>query len=604
MSPSEPPSVPSAPSSFGSPVPERRSLSRLTTPALVLVLAGAAIAFAAGLGAGERSWLAAAALVAAGALGALAWRSVHRTRAEAGRLTSALREAHATLEQQRETLADLGRQLRTFHESAHAVYWEQDTAGRYTRIAGGEATPAARLHALLGRRRWEGGGSAVDDPQWREHLACLARRAAFTDLRSLQRLGPEGVALVVESGVPRHGADGTFLGYAGIARLAAPQTSATDRIVALELALGAMREAMLVLEASPAGPASLPAAAGWRVAWANAAAHTLLEHPAETLRGEPLHSLLAPLPEPAVARWAAALVEGRPARGALALRSRYGTLRPVEAVLEPVPRSLPARAVLLLDAEAGEAARLRESERGDREARGRDAQRLAELDGIARELDAFAYTVSHDLRAPLRVVEGFARILQEDYAVAIDRVGHEHLARILGASSRMHAMIEALLGLARLSSQPLQADRVDLSALARDIADELRAQTPARQAVFDIDPGLVVTGDRTLLRIALENLLGNAWKYSARREIAHIGLHRVATDAGPALCVSDDGTGFDMRFAERLFGVFQRLHGASEFPGTGIGLASVQRIVRRHGGRVWAESSPDEGSRFYFTLRT
>ncbi len=221
----------------------------------------------------------------------------------------------------------------------------------------------------------------------------------------------------------------------------------------------------------------------------------------------------------------------------------------------------------------------------------------------ANEGATLSYTVSHDLRAPIRVVEGFARILKEDYGTRLDRVANDHLDRVLGAAARMNQMIDAMLTLARLSTQPLARQLVDLSQLAGWVVDELRRGSPDRVVEVTIEPGMQVTGDPTLLRLVLENLLGNAWKYTARRTKAHISIGRESVDGRRVYSVRDDGAGFDMRGAERLFGLFQRLHGASEFPGTGVGLASVRRIVQRHGGEVWAEGEPERGAAFFFTLR-
>ncbi|WP_220800630.1 ATP-binding protein [Mitsuaria sp. WAJ17] len=229
---------------------------------------------------------------------------------------------------------------------------------------------------------------------------------------------------------------------------------------------------------------------------------------------------------------------------------------------------------------------------------------LQQTDGdtLRAEQAAFAYTVSHDLRAPLRVVEGFARILREDYGRLLDRVGNDHLDRISGAAQRMNQMIDALLALSRLSVQALECRPVDLSVLAGLVVEELRRDAPQRKVEVRIQPGLVAQGDPTLLRVVLENLLGNAWKYSGKCELAHIAFECKDTSQGRVFMVSDDGAGFDMRFADRLFAAFQRLHSASDFPGTGVGLASVQRIIRRHGGDIWAESAVGQGARFNFTL--
>jgi light-regulated signal transduction histidine kinase (bacteriophytochrome) len=222
----------------------------------------------------------------------------------------------------------------------------------------------------------------------------------------------------------------------------------------------------------------------------------------------------------------------------------------------------------------------------------------------ATEQDSYSFTLSHDLRAPLRVVEGFTRIVKEDYGEQLDRVGNDHLERVLGAAARMNLMIDALLAQARLSQQPLSRQRVNLSQLAGFVIDDLRRGTSERVVDADIEAGLSVTGDPTLLRLVLENLLGNAWKYTAKSASPRVELRRESPEGAPTLAfvVRDNGAGFDMRSADRLFGLFQRLHSASDFPGHGVGLASVRRIVERHGGRVWAESEPGRGAAFHVEL--
>jgi light-regulated signal transduction histidine kinase (bacteriophytochrome) len=243
--------------------------------------------------------------------------------------------------------------------------------------------------------------------------------------------------------------------------------------------------------------------------------------------------------------------------------------------------------------------------------RGAVLVRTSELLSPHQEADSFSFTLSHDLRAPIRVVEGFTRIVKEDYGSLLDRVGNDHLDRVLGAAARMNLMIDALLTLARLSTQPLARQPVNLSQLARYVSEDLRRSAPEREAEFDIQDNLSSTGDPTLMRLVLENLIGNAWKYSARSEHARISFGTVqqpgntvaqGKGTGETYVVRDNGAGFDMRYADRLFGLFQRLHSASDFAGHGVGLASVQRIVRRHGGQIWAEAEPGKGAAFFFTL--
>lgn len=223
--------------------------------------------------------------------------------------------------------------------------------------------------------------------------------------------------------------------------------------------------------------------------------------------------------------------------------------------------------------------------------------------GDGSEQASFSYTVSHDLRAPIRVVEGFTRIVKEDYGSTLDRVANDHLDRVLGAAARMNQMIDAMLTLARLSSQPLARQPVNLSQLATYVVDDLRRAAPDREANIQIEPDLQTQGDPTLMRLVLENLLGNAWKYSARRAQTRIEFGRELIDGRRVYVVRDNGAGFDMRSVDRLFGLFQRLHSANDFPGTGVGLASVRRIVQRHGGAIWADGEPGRGAAFYFTLR-
>jgi signal transduction histidine kinase len=219
-----------------------------------------------------------------------------------------------------------------------------------------------------------------------------------------------------------------------------------------------------------------------------------------------------------------------------------------------------------------------------------------------KELEAFSYSVSHDLRAPLRALDGFSQALLEDYADALDEKGKDHLQRVRAASQRMARLIDDMLNLSRVTRSEMQVEPVDLSSLAKTIAAELQAQFPDRHVALVIRDGITATGDGRLLRQVLDNLLGNAWKFTSKRPAAAIEFGVTATDGRPVYFVRDDGAGFDMAYAGKLFSAFQRLHAAAEFPGTGIGLATVQRIIHRHGGRVWAESTVGEGATFYFTL--
>ncbi len=226
--------------------------------------------------------------------------------------------------------------------------------------------------------------------------------------------------------------------------------------------------------------------------------------------------------------------------------------------------------------------------------------RTAELETINRELEAFSYSVSHDLRAPLRTIDGFSLALQEDYASAVDEVGRDYIQRVRAGVQRMGGLIDALLQLSRITRAEITREDFDLSELANSVAANLRDENPGRDLTFNIEPNLRANGDPKLLRVALENLMGNAVKFSSRKPETTVDL---AWDpAQKAWFVRDNGAGFDMYYADKLFNAFNRLHGDKDFKGSGIGLATVARVIRRHLGRIWADSTVDHGATFWFTL--
>ncbi len=226
-------------------------------------------------------------------------------------------------------------------------------------------------------------------------------------------------------------------------------------------------------------------------------------------------------------------------------------------------------------------------------------QALAEVN---QELEAFSYSVSHDLRAPLRSMTGFAQILLDDYGDKVDAQGRNYLERIQAAARRMGQLIDDLLNLSRVSRGTLREEQVNLSSLAREMLAELRQVQPREQVHVEIQPDLVVKGDPALLQVMLENLLSNAWKFTGKTAQSSIEVGSTRVDGQTAFFVRDNGAGFDMAHASKLFGAFQRLHRAEEFAGTGVGLATVQRILHRHGGRIWAQAAKDQGATFFFTL--
>jgi len=230
------------------------------------------------------------------------------------------------------------------------------------------------------------------------------------------------------------------------------------------------------------------------------------------------------------------------------------------------------------------------------------SRRTQELETINKELESFSYSVSHDLRAPLRSIDGFSRVLQEDCVDQINDQGKDFLQRIRNSVQRMGALIDDLLMLSRTTRRTFTPVMVNISVQAEKIMALLRASMPERKIELVIQTGLEIYADPGLMETVLENLLGNAWKYTGKQEHACIEFGRILQDGEPVIYVRDNGVGFDMNYAGKLFGAFQRLHSSDEFPGTGIGLATVERIIRRHGGRIWVEAAVNEGATFYFVV--
>jgi signal transduction histidine kinase len=418
-------------------------------------------------------------------------------------------------------------------------------------LAGGLVWQTDASHRLQAAGPWRAGSLVWDwfdaGDQAQQLRQVLEGRASLAPTPACQ---PGDDRLWELRAEPCYDGLGGFSGHLGLAR---PTDAAGPAATALGALVDARNEPMLVLLRRPADSV-------WRVLHANAAARLQVGDGTSL----PQARLLAVLP----AALHAAL-DG-PAPEAAAEADRWQLLR----------RPLPPQELCLVWQHDG-----------------------AGNDAVADEQASFSYTVSHDLRAPIRVVEGFTRIVKEDYGRVLDRVANDHLDRVLGAAARMNQMIDAMLTLARLSTQPLARQPVNLSQLAGYVVDDLRRSAPERDAEIVIEPGLQAQGDPTLLRLVLENLLGNAWKYTGRRSQARIEMARETIDGRAVFVVRDNGAGFDMRSAERLFGLFQRLHSANDFPGTGVGLASVRRIVQRHGGDIWADGEPGRGAAFHFTLR-
>ena len=343
---------------------------------------------------------------------------------------------------------------------------------------------------------------------------------------------------------------------------------------------------------------------GSRVVFANARCAEMFGYTSEEVIGKSLQKLLPPeiVDELSEVRARRQSGETVPEQYQTTLVGKDGTSYTAELgtrVIDYAGR--PALSVVIRDITERKRAE-DEVRRLNEELEQRVIERTTQLQAVNKELEAFAYSVSHDLRAPLRSIDGFSQVLMEDYTDKLDEEGKDYLQRVRSASQRMGELIDDILSLSRVTRGEMRYEAVDLSTLAETIRTELQQSQPERQVEFIITPGLVAKGDSHLLRAALDNLLGNAWKFTKARAPARLEFGMVKNNGQLAYFVRDNGVGFDMAYADKLFGAFQRLHSPSEFEGTGIGLATVQRIIHRHGGNIWAESVVNQGTTFYFTL--
>jgi PAS domain S-box-containing protein len=339
----------------------------------------------------------------------------------------------------------------------------------------------------------------------------------------------------------------------------------------------------------------------------NPAAELLFGHPRAAAVGTSLIDLMVPAHlqqryRRALERYFRRPYGGRDERLELVARRADGSEVPVEVAIQRVRHEGPPMYTAFIRD-------ITERKRAEQEIHQLNAElelrvlaRTAELEAANKELEGFSYSVSHDLRAPLRAIEGFSEMLIEDHGDKLDETGKRYLSQVRTSTHHMSQLIDNLLNLARISRAEFRRQNVDLSVIAREVAEALCGEQPERKVDFEIAPDLTVEGDPQLLRVVMDNLLRNAWKFTSKHPTARVEVGRVRRGGRPVFFVKDDGAGFDMGYAKNLFSPFQRLHRQTDFEGTGVGLATVQRVIHRHGGRLWAEAAVERGATFFFTL--
>lgn len=488
--------------------------------------------------------------------------------------------------------------LRDYTDLVTDWHWETDAALKlhYSRAEGHLAT-ALSQRAVQGRRLWEIEGLAPAHGDWEEAHRQFQSGQSLQLHLVLQR--PDGTSRHIELlGRPIRPAGGRFAGYRGTGRDETAFVQSTRALRELETRhremVNHLREVIFRIDAHG------------RITYLNRAWETLTGQPVNQAIGQRVlrwlskdeaRYLLARMEPMLDGRRSAMQIEVRTGTGSasarwleIAIGARFdaqGRLESLSGSIEDITARKQAEATLY-DMNA-------ELER-------RVKRRTAELEASNRELEAFSYSVSHDLRNPLRAIDGFSQIIMEDYGDRLDATAHNHLGRIRAASQKLSTLIDDLLELGRLTRAPISRAEVDLSAMARAIMRELQAESPERNGRLAIGTHLMARVDPMLARVLLEHLLRNAWTFTAGRDMAEIEFDARLRNREVVFHLRDNGVGFDMDHAAQLFKPFNRLHDQSDRSGTGIGLATVARIVARHGGRIWAEGSPGKGACFYFTL--